>query len=204
MESSLAEVQGRLHAVSPYLCNTNCFIDSKVYKGLLILYECMFAKGNINDSKEGVSPVIGVILMVAITVILAAVIGTFVLGFADQLDQNPQAVVTFDEDTGASEVDVRLSAVQAADSIWVESAGAAGEDYSGGVANAGGPGPDNQADLNGDGTTTSDVPQYLLNRDDAGGVGTVVTVANTSADQTVQVIGEVGGNSTVIQDRTLE
>lgn len=34
---------------------------------------------------RGVSPVIGVILMVAITVILAAVIGTFVLGLGDSI-----------------------------------------------------------------------------------------------------------------------
>ena len=40
---------------------------------------------------RGVSPVIGVILMVAITVILAAVIGTFVLGLGDSLQQAPQA-----------------------------------------------------------------------------------------------------------------
>jgi len=33
-----------------------------------------------NNDDRAVSPVIGVILMVAITVILAAVIGTFVLG----------------------------------------------------------------------------------------------------------------------------
>ena len=43
------------------------------------------------------SPVIGVILMVAITVILAAVIGTFVLGLGDQLgDTAPQATFTID------------------------------------------------------------------------------------------------------------
>jgi flagellin-like protein len=36
---------------------------------------------------RAVSPVIGVILMVAITVILAAVIGTFVLGLGDQVQQ---------------------------------------------------------------------------------------------------------------------
>ena len=36
---------------------------------------------------DAVSPVIGVILMVAITVILAAVIGTFVLGLGDDLGQ---------------------------------------------------------------------------------------------------------------------
>jgi len=43
------------------------------------------------DDDRGVSPVIGVILMVAITVILAAVIGTFVLGLGDSLQQAPQA-----------------------------------------------------------------------------------------------------------------
>lgn len=43
------------------------------------------------SEERGVSPVIGVILMVAITVILAAVIGTFVLGLGDSLNQAPQA-----------------------------------------------------------------------------------------------------------------
>ncbi len=45
-----------------------------------------------------VSPVIGVILMVAITVILAAVIGTFVLGLGDDVSETAQAGVTFDYD----------------------------------------------------------------------------------------------------------
>ena len=46
---------------------------------------------------DAVSPVIGVILMVAITVILAAVIGTFVLGLGDQVQNNPpQAQFTTD------------------------------------------------------------------------------------------------------------
>ncbi|WP_101295471.1 type IV pilin [Halegenticoccus soli] len=46
---------------------------------------------------RAVSPVIGVILMVAITVILAAVIGTFVLGLGDQVQQTaPQASFSFD------------------------------------------------------------------------------------------------------------
>jgi flagellin-like protein len=48
---------------------------------------------------RAVSPVIGVILMVAITVILAAVIGTFVLGLGDQVSESaPQAQFTFDYD----------------------------------------------------------------------------------------------------------
>ena len=46
---------------------------------------------------RGVSPVIGVILMVAITVILAAVIGAFVLGLGDQASNTaPQASFNFD------------------------------------------------------------------------------------------------------------
>jgi len=40
-----------------------------------------------DEENRAVSPVIGVILMVAITVILAAVIGTFVLGLGDQVQQ---------------------------------------------------------------------------------------------------------------------
>ena len=48
---------------------------------------------------DAVSPVIGVILMVAITVILAAVIGTFVLGLGGQVqDTAPNAQFTFSQD----------------------------------------------------------------------------------------------------------
>jgi len=55
---------------------------------------------NLFDDNGAVSPVIGVILMVAITVILAAVIGTFVLGLGDQVSNtNPKASFTFDQGT---------------------------------------------------------------------------------------------------------
>ncbi|PSP38038.1 hypothetical protein BRC71_08710 [Halobacteriales archaeon QH_7_65_31] len=54
-----------------------------------------------NDD-SAVSPVIGVILMVAITVILAAVIGTFVLGLGSNVQSVPSAQFTFDYDTTAS------------------------------------------------------------------------------------------------------
>jgi flagellin-like protein len=51
------------------------------------------------DDDEAVSPVIGVILMVAITVILAAVIASFVLGLGDQTQNTaPQASFAFDYD----------------------------------------------------------------------------------------------------------
>jgi flagellin-like protein len=52
---------------------------------------------------DAVSPVIGVILMVAITVILAAVIGTFVLGLGGQVqDTAPNAQFTFNENSNES------------------------------------------------------------------------------------------------------
>lgn len=54
---------------------------------------------------RAVSPVIGVILMVAITVILAAVIGVFVMGLGDEIgDTAPTATVDFDDSTNADEV----------------------------------------------------------------------------------------------------
>ena len=50
---------------------------------------------------DAVSPVIGVILMVAITVILAAVIGTFVLGLGEQVqDTSPNTQFSFDYTAG--------------------------------------------------------------------------------------------------------
>jgi flagellin-like protein len=54
--------------------------------------------------EDAVSPVIGVILMVAITVILAAVIGTFVLGLGDQVQSSaPNANFQFEYDEGSTD-----------------------------------------------------------------------------------------------------
>ncbi len=47
--------------------------------------------------RRAVSPVIGVILMVAITVILAAVIGTFVLGIGTSTQETPRATFEFEQ-----------------------------------------------------------------------------------------------------------
>jgi len=56
---------------------------------------------------DAVSPVIGVILMVAITVILAAVIGTFVLGLGENVQQNsPNAQFSFEYDSSTPEMDI--------------------------------------------------------------------------------------------------
>ncbi|MFB6221388.1 MAG: type IV pilin [Halolamina sp.] len=56
---------------------------------------------NLLTGEEAVSPVIGVILMVAITVILSAVTGTFVLGLGNKMtDRPPQSTFDFDYSPG--------------------------------------------------------------------------------------------------------
>lgn len=72
-------------------------VSHRSYGGDKITME--FAKKLIgNEEERAVSPVIGVILMVAITVILAAVIAAFVLDLGQGQSASPSAGVTFDED----------------------------------------------------------------------------------------------------------
>jgi len=55
---------------------------------------------------DAVSPVIGVILMVAITVILAAVIASFVLGLGDSTETTPQASFDTNFDNSSDELTI--------------------------------------------------------------------------------------------------
>ena len=76
------------------------------------------------EDDKAVSPVIGVILMVAITVILAAVIGTFVLDLGQNVQSNPQAGIAFEEgdlDAADSNTEIRVTvnSVQRADTLTV-------------------------------------------------------------------------------------
>ena len=156
-------------------------------------------KQNLDDT--GVSPVVGVILMVAITVILAAVIGTFVLGLGDQVQSSATAGVDFNENTG-TDMTVTLNTVQNADSIYVEStSGGAVYNVSNSSINVVGGVGSGDADYNGGG----EVENFLLNSNGEGGAGTTVTVKgdayNTS--ETVQVIGVLSGNENVIQDQQM-
>ena len=69
----------------------------------------MIRSSLLKSDDRAVSPVIGVILMVAITVILAAVIGTFVLGLGDQVQETPpnaQITITNVTDNGTDVTDV--------------------------------------------------------------------------------------------------
>jgi len=149
-----------------------------------------FAEIRQQHSDAGVSPVIGVILMVAITVILAAVIGTFVLGLGDSVSQNPQAGVTFEEDVG-NEVQVQLNSVQSADHVWVDAESPSSVNTDGVAAASSSSGP------------SGDV--YLVSGSN-GGPGTIVTVdtsASGTEGTTVTVIGELDGDTSVIQTYTV-
>ncbi|WP_416841220.1 type IV pilin [Haloferax sp. DFSO52] len=78
---------------------------------------------NLFQDDTAVSPVIGVILMVAITVILAAVIGTFVLGLGDQVSETaPQASFSFDYD-GSSTLTITHESGDAIDASRISLAG---------------------------------------------------------------------------------
>ncbi|WP_372480587.1 type IV pilin [Halomicrobium sp. HM KBTZ05] len=80
-----------------------------------------------NDD-DAVSPVIGVILMVAITVILAAVIASFVLGLGDQTNTTPTASFSFDYDSDAPSVKITHDGgdpIQA-DELYIRGTGGSG------------------------------------------------------------------------------
>jgi len=79
------------------------------------------------QTQKGVSPVIGVILMVAITVIIAAVVANFVLDLGGNLSEDADATVTFNQDAnyGNSTYDVTITttAFDNADYTYVQVAG---------------------------------------------------------------------------------
>lgn len=92
----------------------------------------------LKKDNRAVSPVIGVILMVAITVILAAVIGTFVLGLGDSVSQNAQAGTSIDQSCDSTQDDpctvtVTITSMPQASSVDVKTVDGNGDsDPSGG------------------------------------------------------------------------
>ena len=64
-----------------------------------------------DEEDRAVSPVIGVILMVAITVILAAVIGTFVLNLSGSVNEQAGGGATTEVTSGSSEVNVTVTSL---------------------------------------------------------------------------------------------
>jgi archaeal flagellin N-terminal-like domain len=123
---------------------------------------------------RAVSPVIGVILMVAITVILAAVIGTFVLGLGQNVQSTPSA--SFDFDFNSSNNNVTVT-------------------HTGGDSLVEG---DNAQDVNVTATTTSD---WFENETDISAGDS--QSANFSSGDTVRVVwtGTSGESSAVLAEQ---
>ncbi len=79
--------------------------------------------------KRGVSPVIGVILMVAITVILAAVIASFVFGMSSKIKPVPQVQILLSdsgpennirmEHYGGDPIDLKVTRIEVANSTGI-------------------------------------------------------------------------------------
>ncbi|MEY7847597.1 type IV pilin [Natrarchaeobius sp. A-rgal3] len=69
------------------------------------------------NDRRAVSPVIGVILMVAITVILAAVIAAFVMDLGGSIGQEAQAGVSIDVDESDEQVRVEVTSLGNADHV---------------------------------------------------------------------------------------
>ena len=131
-------------------------------------------KNKMNDM--GVSPVIGVILMVAVTVILAAVIGSFVLGLGSNVEQNPQAGVTFDQD--GDSVSVQVVSMSNADYLRVSVDS------------------DSGASLASDFTNVAEGDGSANNLENVGESGTVEGLGD---GDTITVVGSLDGTESVIQ-----
>jgi len=142
---------------------------------------------------DAVSPVIGVILMVAITVILAAVIGTFVLGLGDQVSNtSPSASFTFDYTNNSGDIDELDVTHDGGDKI---ASGQVNASVSGAKGNAGSSGAATFAgDLYSSGDVTAGTTDTLGSGDfeDSGGnsIDTAGTHVLDLSGSTVRVVWE--------------
>lgn len=65
--------------------------------------------------EEAVSPVIGVILMVAITVVLAAVVGMYVMNQADAIPESKTVTLTAEKSIDGTDTDIKVTVVGGSD-----------------------------------------------------------------------------------------
>lgn len=139
--------------------------------------------------------------MVAITVILAAVIGTFVLGLGDEVNENPTAGISFDEDVGRN---LTITVVDPGNlDTMVVQADAAAEDPNDGLGTG-----EIVQDTNpridlGNSVSGLDKNKVRLNDPRAGDRITIVACGQTNPPvirESVTVVGEVEGEVGVIRN----
>jgi len=143
------------------------------------------------DDDDAVSPVIGVILMVAITVILAAVIATFVLGLGEQISEtSPNTSFSFDYDDEATGSDAWGSSIPASGGLL-------------NVTHSGGPNID-ASQLSLTGSSVSSAGTYAASNDYSSGdeisAGDSIGIAVDSGDS-ISIVweNEEGAESSVLQ-----
>ena len=138
-------------------------------------------------TQYGISPTVGVILMVAITVGLAAVVGVTVFGLGGQVSENTGTIGVSSEQSGSNyTITAQSGQFDSFDYVYVTSTSTV--TYAGGVS----------------GETYSDGPnnstQYLYDGE-SGGAGTSVTVDTSTASESgqIQVIGVADNTERVLQ-----
>lgn len=147
-----------------------------------------------SKDERAVSPVIGVILMVAITVILAAVIAAFVLDLGDSVDQEAQAGVDISQDADAEEVDVSLTSTGNVEYIVLRG-DATDDDIADQIQT---PAEDN---VDPDDYEPAEEPDHRLNQ-----TGEVVTVEMDDDEEgSISVVGVTeGGSETVLVEEDFD
>lgn len=180
---------------------------------------------------DAVSPVIGVILMVAITVILAAVIGAFVLDLGGSQEATPQASFDFDQgettgfedgagdtatlttvtithETGDTLSEDRISIqVDGNQAFDIEQTGSGNDDTASTLADSGGEisaGETMTVAMYDTGTSIADGDS--VGYDGSGNIDTPAHAEGLSSDNTIQVIwtSESGGSSSTISSYDVE
>lgn len=161
-----------------------------------------------NENERAVSPVIGVILMVAITVILAAVIATFVLDLGSNQSSNINAGVDFSE--SGDEVTTELINSGNADNIYVRIQESNGQtaylnpngDLEGKKEDANSWRVGNSASINTADLGTNDDVTAGSNLDSANNADNFADwdTSTTVEIDRITVIGELNGDEQVIQD----
>lgn len=141
------------------------------------------------NQDRAVSPVIGVILMVAITVILAAVIAAFVLDLGQSQSASAAAGVDFSEDGDV--VTTQLVQIDRADAIFVRIDGGSTTYW---VASDGT--TDTSRDSGDDWSVGDSVRMDTANPSNA---GLSAGGSLPSSIESITVIGELDGEDTVIQ-----
>jgi flagellin-like protein len=145
---------------------------------------------------DAVSPVIGVILMVAITVILAAVIAAFVLGLGDTSDPGPQVSFDYDYDENDQFLNITVSGGDSFEAGQVSFEGTGfdqdGESFAGLEAGEVSADPDNSDSIDGFGG----------NSVVSAGARAGLTGVQPDFELDITFTSEDGGDSSIISTRT--